>query len=352
VIRRPLRAAERWLLAPGSAHRLALLRIAVGCYAVGWVIVLAPELLALTDVDRARYDPLGVVAVLHLRPLSSGALAGLVAGTVVAGAGFVLGWRYRLSAPAFAAGLLVLTTYQNSWGKVLHTENLLVVHVLVLAASPAAAALSVHRRPAGGHATSYGWPVRVMALATVGAYLAAGTTKLQVSGLAWVDPDNLRSWVAYDLVRKDLFGDPYLPLAPGALEHAWVFGPAAVLTLLVELGAPLALLGRRVARSWVVGAWGLHVAVLLTMSVAFPYQLTGIPLAAVLLAAPGQPGATSTRQPPPRLAAYMARSARATRDSTSSPGCVSAMPTEAPTSIDVPASSSGSHVTSTRRSPT
>jgi hypothetical protein len=340
-----------------------MLRIAVGCYGVGWVVVLAPELLALTDVDPARYDPLGIVAVLHLRPLSTGALAGLMAGTVVAGAGFVAGWRYRISAPAFAAGLLVLTTYQNSWGKVLHTENLLVVHVLVLAVSPAATAFAVHRRPAvRGHATSSGWPVRVMALATAGAYLAAGATKLRVSGVAWIDPDNLRSWVAYDLVRKDLFGDPYLPLAPGALEHAWVFGPAAALTLLIELGAPLALLGRRVARAWVVSAWGLHVAVLVAMSVAFPYQLTGIPLAAVLLAVRGQSGAstgdppaggaTSTRQPPPRLAAYMARSARATRESTSSPGRVSATPTDAPTSIDVPGSSSGSRTASTSRSPT
>jgi hypothetical protein len=124
-----------------------------------------------------------------------------------------------------------------------------------------------------------------MALATTCSYLAAGITKLRVAGLDWVDPENLRNWVAYDLVRKELFGDPYLPVAVPALEHTWVFLVPVLFTLAVELGAPLALLHRRVAVAWAAAAWSLHAAILLAMSVAFPYHLTGIPLVAVVLAA-------------------------------------------------------------------
>jgi hypothetical protein len=268
----------------------------VGVYALGWLAVVTPELLGLADLDPARMEPVGAVAWLALPPPSSVGMALLLAATAGSGLAFAAGWRYRTTAPAFALALLLVTSYQNSWGKLLHTENLLVVHVLVLALSPAADALAVGsrgRRPSG---TAYGWPIRTMALATVCSYLAAGITKLRLSGMDWLDPENLRNWVAYDLVRKELFGDPYLPLAVPALEHTWLFIAPLLFTLAVELCGPLVLLGRRSAVPWAVAAWSLHAAVLLAMSVAFPYHLTGIPLLAVVLAR-SDPGRRA--EPPP-----------------------------------------------------
>lgn len=298
-VRRWTRAFERWLLADGSARHLAMLRIAVGGYALGWLCFVTPELVGLGDLDPARFEPVGVVRLFGLGPLSSAGIAAVVGVTVIAGVAFTAGLRYRLSAPVFGLALLLLTTYQNSWGKLLHTENLLVVHVLVLAASPAAGALSLDRTPRRQAGAHLGWPVRVLALATVGAYLAAGVAKLRYAGWDWIDPENLRNWVAYDLVRKELYGDPYLAIATPALEHAWIFAPAAALTLLVELGAPLALVLRRLTRTWAVATWTLHAAVLAVMSVGFPYQLSGIPLVAVLLAV--RPGSTGYCPPETRV---------------------------------------------------
>jgi hypothetical protein len=48
----------------------------------------------------------------------------------------------------------------------------------------------------------------------------------------------------------------------------------STLTLVLELGAPFALLGPRIAAVWALGVWGFHVSVLALMAIAFPYPLT------------------------------------------------------------------------------
>jgi len=266
-----------WYFAAAPARYLAAVRIGIGAYALGWLAFTAAELLALADLDPSRFDPVGVVGVLGIGPLDRGVVGAILAGTVISAGLVVAGWWYRLAAPAFALGLLLLTTYQNSWGKLLHTENLLVLHALVLAVSPAADALVVgaHRRRPDSF--RYGWPLRAMALATVLAYVAAGVSKLRYGGLPWMTAENLQSWVAFDLVRKELFGDPYLAAVVDALDHAWPFAVAAVFTVAVELVAPVALLGRRWARVWVAAAWLMHASVLVVMAVGFPTSWSASP---------------------------------------------------------------------------
>ena len=61
-----------------------------------------------------------------------------------------------------------------------------------------------------------------------------------------------------------------------------IFQIGAWVTLVVELGAPLALLGRRWAYTWVALAWSFHVAVLALMAVLFPYPLVGVAFASML----------------------------------------------------------------------
>jgi hypothetical protein len=55
-----------------------------------------------------------------------------------------------------------------------------------------------------------------------------------------------------------------------------------VATLAVELGAPVALLGRRWALGWSVAAWLFHVGIAALMWIAFPYPLSGIAFAPLL----------------------------------------------------------------------
>jgi hypothetical protein len=51
--------------------------------------------------------------------------------------------------------------------------------------------------------------------------------------------------------------------------------------VIVELGAPLALLGRRLAYAWIALAWCFHAAVFAVMVVLFPYPLVGIAFASM-----------------------------------------------------------------------
>ena len=46
--------------------------------------------------------------------------------------------------------------------------------------------------------------------------------------------------------------------------------------MVVELGAPLALIPGRIRYTWVAVAWAFHLGVLLLMAISFPYQLLGV----------------------------------------------------------------------------
>jgi hypothetical protein len=115
-----------------------------------------------------------------------------------------------------------------------------------------------------------------MTILTSLTYVLAGAAKLKLSGGAWLDGGLLRSHIAYDNLRKLELGSGVSALGVWFVKHPAVFAPLAIMTMLVELGAPLALLHRRVALVWCVAAWSFHVGVALLMSIAFLYPLSGI----------------------------------------------------------------------------
>ncbi|MEX0683609.1 MAG: HTTM domain-containing protein [Dehalococcoidia bacterium] len=271
---------DRWWRTPAPATRLAVLRILVGGFGLGYVLLRAPHLAGYANFDDSQFAPVGIVSVLG-GPLPGMVLRLLVAATAIAGVAFVAGWRFRISGPLFTALLLFLMTYRNSFGQVFHTENLLVLHVLVLGLAPSADALSLdaRRRTSSADAARYGWPIRLMCILTVLTYFISGETKLRIAGLDWLTTDTLRNYVAYDNLRKIELGDVHSPLGAEMVAHGWLFVPLAALTLVVELGAPLALLGGRVARVWALLAWGFHAGVLATMAIVFPYPLLGLAFA-------------------------------------------------------------------------
>jgi hypothetical protein len=99
--------------------------------------------------------------------------------------------------------------------------------------------------------------------------------KLRLAGASWIDGDQFRDQLAFDGLRKTLFGGHISTLARTMLEHPSAFPVLAAGTLVLELGAPLALIGERVARAWVFAAWCFHAGVLLVMNIWFPYPLLG-----------------------------------------------------------------------------
>lgn len=279
-----------WWFAPAPPERLAALRIAIGAFAVIWMAARLPEVLAVARLPASALAPVGVIRVLGA-PLPGPLAAAIAVATVAVLVAFTLGWRYRVTAPLAALGLLWTLSYRSSWGMVFHTDNLLVLHVIGLACAPAADAWAVDAvvlalRPRiglargadrrGVPAAGYGWAIKLLAAITCATYVLAGIAKLRLAGFAWIDGAQLRNQIAIDNVRKALLGGTVAPLARRLVGHPDGLGALAVLALGIELGAPLALLGGRIARLWAASAWVFHAGVVLAMNVWFPYPLAGV----------------------------------------------------------------------------
>lgn len=285
MINRALRRADAYWLAPAPADRLALLRILIGGFALAYLAIRGVALTSVADFGDARFEAVGIVNLLT-DPLPAPLVRALVALTFAAGLAFLLGWRYRLSGLLFALLLLWVLTYRNSWGQIFHTENLLVLHVLVLALAPAADTRSLDARagrtaPTPAPDPRYGWPLRLMAVITVLAYVIAGEAKLTTAGFAWVTDDVLRNQVAFDNLRKILLGDAHSPIGAELVQYRVLFLPLAALTIAVEIGAPIALLrghifGRSISAWWAAAAWAFHLGIFGLMFIIFPYQLLGL----------------------------------------------------------------------------
>ena len=268
-------AFDRVWYPPAPPERLAVLRLLIGGSALVYLLVRFGHLVGVTRFPARQFHPVGPIELLSA-PLPGFVAVTLVVLAIVAGVGFVAGWRFRLTGPLFAALLLWVTSYRNSWGMVFHTENLMVLHVIVLGLAPSADVLSLeHRRERGEAHGRYGWAIRLMCVVTVATYFIAGLAKLQHAGLEWVTSDTLRNYVAYDNVRKAELGASYSLLGAFLVRYDFVFPPIAAASLGLELGAPLALLHRRVGVAWAVGAWGFHFGVLVIMAIVFHYPLLG-----------------------------------------------------------------------------
>jgi hypothetical protein len=262
-----------WWFAPAPAERLAGLRILIGGYAFFYLWVRFGEFVAIARLPETQWRGVGVTE--WTGHLPAGVVIALVVATMIALGAFVLGLGHRYVAPVAAVGLLVVTTYRNSWGMVFHTENLLVLHVGALALAPAADAWSIDAwrgwvRP---HTAGHGWAIKLLVALTAATYVLAGIAKLRIAGLDWIDGEQLRNQIAIDNLRKALLGDDIAMLARPFLEHPTYFTAFSALTLVLELGAPIALLGGWPARLWALAVWGFHLGVVLLMNIWFLYPL-------------------------------------------------------------------------------
>jgi uncharacterized membrane protein YhaH (DUF805 family) len=152
-----------------------------------------------------------------------------------------------------------------------------VLHVGIVGLAPSADAWAVGApvdEPAED--VRYGWPLRLAAVVTVLTYVVTGVAKVRYAGFDWLTGDALLNQVAFDNARKKVLGDDFSPLAATAAGHAWLFRPLGLLTVLVEMGAPVALISRRWAAAWSSAAWAFHVGIVALMWIAFLYPLSGI----------------------------------------------------------------------------
>ena len=131
------------------------------------------------DTERlsaSHFRPVGVVSWID-SPLDLNFTLALYLLCFAAGIASLLGWKYRVSAPLHGLTLLWITTYRNSWGMVFHSENLWVMHTLILACLPAADAWSLDARRKLANPDPdlrYGWGLRLMATIAALTYVLAG----------------------------------------------------------------------------------------------------------------------------------------------------------------------------------
>lgn len=251
-----------------------MFRILVGVFTVGYLAIRFPVFVQLGERERG-FDGVGVAALLR-GPVASWVVVAVLLGTLVAGVAATVGAFHRVTGVAFALGMLALSSYRSSWGQLLHFEHLFVLHLLVLAFAPAADAWSLdarrRARPERSPA-SYGFPLALAAWIVVLTYVIAGIAKLRYGGIDWVLGDTLRNHVAYSAARLDVLGGTPSPLAEHVVGLDGVWAPAAAATVVIELAAPVALLGGRWRTAWVVAAWSMHAGILAFMLVGFPYPL-------------------------------------------------------------------------------
>ncbi|MBT8241515.1 MAG: HTTM domain-containing protein [Acidimicrobiia bacterium] len=268
---------DRWLLDSAPVERLAALRILISGFVLVYLLANVFEFSRLASRPASEFEPVGIVTLLD-QPLGSRVWL-LFGAAILAGSAALVGYAFRFTGPLFAGLVLVWASYHSSWGQMLHFEHLFTLHLLILAVSPAADAWSVQpMRTRPPPSRRYGWPIRLLAITTVVTYCIAGVAKLRISGLDWIDGSTLSNHIGYSATRMEVLGGFVPPVAPYVIGREWLMGPMAVGGVLIELVAPLALLGGRWRRWWVVGVLGFHVGTAATMMVWFPYQGLGLAL--------------------------------------------------------------------------
>ena len=283
-MKRLLQALDEFWFWEAPAERLAVLRILIGAYTCCLVATDYSMWVNISHSSPQLFEPVGVVAVLD-KPLPPVVVQALITATLAANVLFVLGWRHRVTGPLFAALLLWILSYRQSWSMIYHSMNLPALHILILGLAPAAAALSLdsrrqagatgRREPAG--AWQYGWPIRLICAVTVLAYFVTAVAKVTGPlGWSWATGEALRSQVAADAIRKEVLGDAGSPLFYVLYHQVWLFAVLAAMSLALELGAPVALLNRRLGRCWAFGAFLMHWGIFFMMGIEFRYHLSGI----------------------------------------------------------------------------
>ena len=244
----------------------------VGAVMLGYLVVRAPVILS----EPAVWEPVGILRPLG-EPLPSWALTTVWVAGLAASAALLLGRSLRPAAALLAVASLTLLTHRSSGGQILWFDVLPTLHVIALAAG---ATLQPAR---GFDPRTAGWALKLAALMTVTTYVAAGIAKLRIGGFDWIADGVLERHIAFSGMRLDALGGTPSPLAAPLVDLGIASAPLAIGVLVIELGAPLALVNRRTAIAWSAAAWLMHAVIAATMFVVFHWPLLGAAFAPLLL---------------------------------------------------------------------
>ena len=264
--------AVGWLTPPAAERDFIRWREWSGVVLALYLLVRAPVLTS----SVGSWRPVGVL-FWRGGAFSQSALWALWAVALVGAAGLLRPLQFlRTVTPLGAIAALVLFTHRSSGGQILWFDILPALHLLVLGAAGTRF-----------NAIRAGWGMRLASLITIVTYVLAGIAKLRIGGIDWIAEGALERQIAFSATRFEVLGGTPSPVAEWLLDLRWASIPLAVAVLLIELGAPLALLSRRAAWIWSISAWVMHVVIAVTMFVVFHWPLFGVAFVPLLLCPPG-----------------------------------------------------------------
>lgn len=274
----------RWLTPAVAERTFDRWRRWTGLAMLAYLVVRAPVL-----VDAgATWQPVGVLRALTI-PLGGRTLFVLWVAATLGAVGLAVGRVVRSSAVVMAIAVFVLLTHRSSGGQILWFDVLPALHCLVLAAGLSVQPLRRH------DARTAGWSLRLAGLVAVTTYVLAGVAKLRIGGAEWVADGILERHISYSAMRLDVLGGTASPLAAPLVDLGIASAPLAIGVLVIELGAPVALVSRRWAMVWSLAAWLMHAVIATTMFVVFHWPLLGVAFAPLVLAQQRQDSPAASR---------------------------------------------------------
>lgn len=246
---------SRFWLTPQPAFDLGVNRAFF--YAAMAAFYVPRDFAAWGEVNEVFWMPIYAFETLGLRPAPSEVLAVIQVIWKAALIGSALGLLTRLSTwTAFVFGFYLLGLPHN-FGKTHHFDALIVIAFGFLALSRCGDVCSLDRwfverrarragdvRPAiTDPSPEYHWPIQAIQVGMCLVFFASGVAKLRNSGLSWIFSENF----ATILIKQNYYTSNVPPLTDLGLDIAAVPALCYVLagaTLIVEVGYPLALLGR------------------------------------------------------------------------------------------------------------
>ena len=248
------RLADRWMafwFTPRTADDLGLCRLLF--FGGLCAFYLRADFAAWGVLPEVFWMPIGTFQVAHIPRPTVAMVATL---QVVWKGALVLSTVGLLARPAIWVSFLLgfyLLGLPHNFGKMHHTDALIVIILgtLAMARSGDAWSLDQFFQRRGSPSTprrinasgEYTWPIRLAQVALCLVFFAAGFTKLSRSGLAWVFSDHL----ATAIIKQNYYLSDVAPLTEWGLDLAaspWMSRGLAAATLILELGYPLALVGK------------------------------------------------------------------------------------------------------------
>lgn len=261
-----------------AARTLGLFRVAF--YAAVFLIYFGLDDRPWTQVSPAFWMPVSVFRFLDGPPrdaLWMGILQAVWKVSLLASAAGVL---TRFSTFVSAALAVYLLGLPQNFGKIDHMDGIVVILLGILFVSRCGDAVSLDdflsrkahgAKPREAGNLEYRWPIVLGQILFTLVFFAAGIAKLRVSGLAWMAAGNMR----HLLIEHRYTHTPPTDLGLIAARFAIICSGAAILTIVLELSMPLAVLSRRLRWPLLIALLLLQTGIALALGVYFTPYLAG-----------------------------------------------------------------------------